>query len=113
MTPLLKVDPNRRTTLIVLDALDECEEGSAAEILQLLFSRAIQIPFLRILVTSRPEPRISSVFNGALNHAKRILHDIEAAVIDQDIRVYLRTGFHRDLIFVWMRIRHQMTKSIR
>jgi NACHT domain len=87
--PLLKIDPNRNTLLIVLDALDECEEKGTAELLKLLFSHAIQIPFLRILITSRPEPHISSVFDDASNYAQRILHDIEASVIEQDIRLYI------------------------
>ena len=65
LAPLLKVDPNRRATLIVLDALEECEEKGAAEILRLLFSHGTRIPFLRILITSRPEPHISSFFDHA------------------------------------------------
>jgi NACHT domain len=91
ITPLLKVHPNRRATLIILDALDECEENGAVEILRLLFSHGTRIPFLRILITSRPEHHISSVFDEAPNVVKRILHDIEGSVIEQDIRFYLRT----------------------
>jgi len=67
--PLLTIDQNRPTMLIIL------------------FSHATQIPFLRILITSRPEPRISSVFDEGPNHAKTVLHDIEASVVQQDIRI--------------------------
>ncbi|KAF9505141.1 hypothetical protein BS47DRAFT_1386036 [Hydnum rufescens UP504] len=81
LKPLGQLDSTRQMTLIVLDALDECKEQGAATILQLLLSHASRLPFLRILITSRPEPHISSVFTEAKNLAKRVLHDIEASVI--------------------------------
>jgi AAA ATPase domain len=89
LKPLGELDSHQRTILIVLDALDECEEQGAATILQLLLSHASRVPFLRILITSRPEPHISSVFSEAGNLAKRILHDIEASVIEEDLRLYI------------------------
>jgi NACHT domain len=89
LIPLLKINPHQRPTLIILDALDECEEKGAADILRLVFSHAIQIPFLRILITSRPQPHLSSVFSKARNLEKTVLHDIEASVIEQDIRFYI------------------------
>ncbi|KAF9517546.1 hypothetical protein BS47DRAFT_1389797 [Hydnum rufescens UP504] len=91
LTPLLKINPGHRPTLIVLDALDECEEKGAAGILQLVFSCAIQIPFLRILITSRPQPHLSLVFKKETNLEKTVLHDVDASVIEQDIRFYIST----------------------
>jgi NACHT domain len=91
LEPLLKVNPKQQPVLIILDALDECEDRGAAEILRLLFSLVTRIPFLRILITSRPEPHISLVFDEELNHAKTVLHDIETSVIQEDIRLYLQT----------------------
>ncbi|KAF9509840.1 hypothetical protein BS47DRAFT_113675 [Hydnum rufescens UP504] len=91
LKPLGKLDTNRRTTVIILDALDECEEQGAATILQLLLSHIARLPFLRILITSRPEPHISSVLDEARNLAKRVLHDIEASVIEDDLRLYIRS----------------------
>ncbi|KAF9511916.1 hypothetical protein BS47DRAFT_1363457 [Hydnum rufescens UP504] len=91
LKPLSELDSHRRTTLIVLDALDECDERGAATILQLLLAHASQLPFLRILITSRPEPHISLVFSDARNLAKRILHDVEASVIEEDLRLYIRS----------------------
>jgi NACHT domain len=91
LTPLLRVDPHRLPTLIILDALDECDEEGAADILRLLFSHAIRIPFLRILITSRPQPYLSSVFNKVPNLAKTVLHDIEASIVQQDIHFYIST----------------------
>ncbi|KAF9515555.1 hypothetical protein BS47DRAFT_1484390 [Hydnum rufescens UP504] len=46
LTPLLKSNPFRHPTLIILDALDECVEKRAADILRLVFSHAMRILFL-------------------------------------------------------------------
>ncbi|KAF9503715.1 hypothetical protein BS47DRAFT_1402150, partial [Hydnum rufescens UP504] len=92
VNPLLRIRRNHQhPTVIIFDALDECEERGATDILRLLFSHAIRIPFLRIFITSRPEFHISSVFNQFENHKKTILHDVEASVIQQDIELYIRT----------------------
>jgi NACHT domain len=91
LTPLLKINPSPQPTLIVLDALDECEEKGAVEILRLLLSSGTRIPFLRFLITSRPEPHISAVFAQTPDLAKTILHDVEVSVIQQDIRIYIST----------------------
>jgi NACHT domain len=91
LTPLLNVNPHRRPILMILDALDEWEEKGAANILRLVFAHLIRIPFLRILITSRPQPHLSSVFNKVPNLAKTVLHDIEASVVQQDIRLYIST----------------------
>ncbi|KAF9505219.1 hypothetical protein BS47DRAFT_1374330 [Hydnum rufescens UP504] len=79
LTPLLSISPHRRPTLLILDALDECEEKGAAEILHLMFAHLARIPFLRVLITSRPQPHLSSVFNRVPNLTKTVLHDIEAS----------------------------------
>ncbi|KAF9517895.1 hypothetical protein BS47DRAFT_1325747 [Hydnum rufescens UP504] len=91
LSPLLTIDPRRSPILIVLDALDECEENGATNILELMFTHLIRIPFLRILITSRPQPHLSSVFNKASSLAETALHDIDASVVDQDIRLYIST----------------------
>ncbi|KAF9503231.1 hypothetical protein BS47DRAFT_1322867 [Hydnum rufescens UP504] len=95
LKPLGRLGSSRQTTLIVLDALDECEEQGADTIVQLLLSHASRLPFLRVLITSRPEPHISSVFTQARNLAKRVLHDIEASVIEEDLRLYIRSELRR------------------
>ncbi|KAF9512012.1 hypothetical protein BS47DRAFT_1114305 [Hydnum rufescens UP504] len=91
LTPLLTINPRRSPIIFILDALDECEEKGAAELLQLMFAHIARIPFLRILITSRPQPHLSSVFNKAPNLMKTILHDIDASVVEQDIRLYIST----------------------
>ncbi|KAG9011282.1 hypothetical protein FRB93_003083 [Tulasnella sp. JGI-2019a] len=44
-------------------------------------------------MTSRPEPHLRSIFNHAENIHKLILHDIEAPIVKNDIRLYLQTSF--------------------
>ncbi|KAF9505348.1 hypothetical protein BS47DRAFT_1385977 [Hydnum rufescens UP504] len=94
LTPLLTINSRRSPILIILDALDECEEEGASHILRLVFEHLIRIPFLRILITSRPQPHLSLVLNEVPNLAKtvvHVLHNIEASVVQQDIRRYIST----------------------
>ncbi|KAF9512030.1 hypothetical protein BS47DRAFT_1486515 [Hydnum rufescens UP504] len=91
LTPLLTINPHRRPIFLILDALDECEEKGAAEILHLMFAHLARIPFLRILITSRPQPHLSSVFDKVPNLARSFLHDIDASIVEQDIHLYVST----------------------
>ena len=75
--------------LLVVDALDECEPKGAQIILNNILSHCTKIPALRILITSRPENHITSIFKRANNTRKVILHEIENAVIARDIQHYL------------------------
>ncbi len=69
--------------------LDECDPKDAQTILNNLVSHCAKIPMLRILITSRPENHITSVFKRANNVEKVILHDIDSGVATQDIQHYL------------------------
>src|SRR5258708_2653390 len=75
--------------LLVVDALDECVPKDAETILRNVISRCTQVPALRILITSRPENHITSLFKWANSIQKVILHDIENVVISSDIQHYL------------------------
>lgn len=93
--PLEKLD-NCNTNLpylVVIDALDECEgETNSEMILQLLVEvRSLKKVRLRILITSRPEVPIRYGFRqiSDTEHRDFILHDIEAAIIDHDISIFL------------------------
>ena len=90
--PLKALGDTRHTVLLVLDALDECaSKEDTSTILQLLLAHAPSIPCnLRILITSRPENHIQSIFDKEQNHAKIILHDIEKAVVNDDIERFVR-----------------------
>jgi hypothetical protein len=80
---------NMRTVLIVIDALDECEERDAREILTLLVKEIHRLPFFKIFITTRPESHIRNVLRVQANHELFHLHEIEDSIVEADIRLYL------------------------
>lgn len=83
------------STIIIIDALDECKDKeSASVVLSLLARHMDSIPSIKFFITGRPEPRIRSGFRLPLMkpHTEvMLLHEIEPTVVDQDIRLYLKT----------------------
>ncbi len=80
-------------TLIVIDALDECEnEGHVIIILHLLARiQFIESVKLRLLVTSRPDLPVRLGFKQIPeSHRDFILHEIPRPVIEHDIGAFLR-----------------------
>ncbi|CUA69306.1 Protein translocase subunit SecA [Shewanella loihica PV-4] [Rhizoctonia solani] len=84
-----------RKLVIVIDALDECNDPHAVKIvLDILFRYAATLP-IKFFVTSRPEPIIrNSMMIGITesNRAQSILylHEIEKSLVQADIELYLR-----------------------
>jgi hypothetical protein len=94
-------------TLLILDALDECDKENGiegGELLPLLIQSLFRIPFpVKILVTSRPEPSIRMM----LNEPKMIgpthvfvpnvfeLHAVASNIVAADIGLYLTSEFKR------------------
>jgi ABC-type cobalt transport system substrate-binding protein len=90
--PLLKLQPDQSiTTVIVIDALDECDDDDDIKlILDLLFRlQEIQSVRLRVVLTSRPDHPILQGFQKEDNHQGLVLHEIPAPVIEHDIRLFL------------------------
>ena len=83
------------STLIVIDALDECkDEEPASAILSVLSRYVDQIPHVKFFITGRPEPRIRSGFRlESLRPITEVfrLHDVERSSVDHDIKLYFRT----------------------
>jgi hypothetical protein len=84
---------DNRTFLVVIDALDECEEEGSIGILLHLLPQVggcgnIRV---RILVTSRPEPPIRHGFDQmeTAAHQGFVLHRMPTEVSDRDIEIYL------------------------
>ncbi|CAE6423483.1 unnamed protein product [Rhizoctonia solani] len=76
--------------LVVIDALDECEDRNGIErTLGILLRYAEQVP-LKFLITSRPEPEI---YNSMRLHepSRSVihLHNIESSLVQADIELYL------------------------
>ena len=85
----------RISTLIIIDALDECkDEEPASAILSILSRCANQIPCVKFFITGRPEPRIRSRFClPALQPITEVLrlHEVERPLVDIDIRLFFQT----------------------
>ena len=83
------------STLIIIDALDECkDEEPASAILSVLSRYVDKIPDVKFFITGRPESRIRSGFRlKPLRPITEIfrLHDVERSSVDHDIKLYFRT----------------------
>ena len=118
LTPLIESDPNVAyeslfdqmkklivqplsessiSTVIVIDALDECEdEESASAILSVLGRLASEIPKVKFFLTGRPEPRISEGFRLPLLARMTdvfILHNVDPHQVDSDTRLFFKSSF--------------------
>ena len=86
---------NTSVILIVIDALDECEDGSHIRRLLHLLSQMKDVKHIniRILVTSRPELPIDLGFKKLSEDAYQdvILHEIPCSIVEQDIAAFLKT----------------------
>ena len=83
------------STLIIIDALDECkDEEPASAILSILSRYMDQVPNVKFFITGRPEPRIRSGFRleslvpstGVLK-----LHEVKPETVNNDIRLFFQT----------------------
>jgi len=85
------------STVIVIDALDECEdEGPASAILSVLGRLVSEIPKVKFFLTGRPEPRISRGFHLPLLTKITdtfILHGIKPDQVNSDIRLFFENSF--------------------
>jgi len=85
------------TTVIVIDALDECEdEEPASAILSVLGRLVPDIPKVKFFLTGRPEPRISIGFRLPLLKEITdmfVLHNVEPDQVDRDVRLFFKNKF--------------------
>ena len=85
------------STIIVIDALDECkDEEPASAILSVLGQFIFQIPKIKFFITGRPEPRIRAGFRLPLLAKATdvfILHEVESGQVDHDIQTFFRHKF--------------------
>ena len=83
------------STLIIIDALDECrDEEPASSILSILSRFVDEIPNVKFFITGRPEPQIRSGFR--LQPLARItevlkLHEVKPEAVNSDIERFFRT----------------------
>ena len=94
----LIVNPLRKTetqTLIIIDALDECQGDEPASTFLSVLSRYVDdIPFVKFFITGRPESQIRSGFRleSLRPHTDMFrLHDVDPHSVDSDIKLFLKT----------------------
>ncbi|KAG8968515.1 hypothetical protein FRC03_007166 [Tulasnella sp. 419] len=94
--PLRSMGAQQTPLIVVMDALDECDNNQlVTTLLRLLSEFILTNPEinLKIFITSRPEPHIEAAFRrGSANQVSKpfVLHDIERSIVQADIKVYLR-----------------------
>ena len=96
---MLIVEPlgsSNTSTVIVIDALDECVDEEPQSAILSVMGRLVEgIPSVKFLITGRPEPRIQSGFRlGLLKPLTDVfvLHGVEPSIINTDIRLFLEHG---------------------
>ena len=94
--PLQSVDIS---TVIVIDALDECRDQDPESTFLLVLGRLTSmIPSVKFFVTSRPEAHILSGFCGSLlkdSTQAFILHNVEPYAINNDIHHFFKHELSR------------------
>jgi len=93
----LIVEPLRSTgisTVIVIDALDECKDDEPSSAILFVLGRLIkQIPMVKFFITGRPEPRIKTGFRLPLlvdTTNVFVLHDVHPSMVNDDIYLFLK-----------------------
>ena len=85
------------STIIIIDALDECEdEEPASAILSVLGQFIAQIPKVKFFVTGRPEPCIQKGFRLPLLANITdvfVLHEVEPSQVNNDIQLFFKHKF--------------------
>ena len=79
---------SKSTILIVIDALDECDEKGAERLLSLFLQEIPKVPNLKVFFTTRPERHIRNILLRYQSHQLYRLHEIENSIVEGDIRKY-------------------------
>ena len=96
----LITDPIRESaasTVIVIDALDECKDDETISAILSLLGRLVEeVPMVKFFLTGRPEPRIQTGFRLPLLKKATdvfVLHDVESRFVSNDIRLFFKRSF--------------------
>ncbi|QRV96433.1 Vegetative incompatibility protein HET-E-1 [Ceratobasidium sp. AG-Ba] len=96
LEPLQQVATSlQRNLVIVIEALDECEnQQGVGELLDMILENAQTMP-VRFFLTSRPEPVIRNRMlrrSGDREQFELHLHELDHTMVGEDIKRYLRVG---------------------
>ena len=93
----LIIEPLQETglsTVIVIDALDECKDDEPSSAILSLLGRFVgEISRVKFFITGRPEPRIKTGFRLPLlvdSTDVFVLHDVDPSLVENDIRIFLK-----------------------
>ncbi|RPB18652.1 hypothetical protein L211DRAFT_901709 [Terfezia boudieri ATCC MYA-4762] len=94
LNPLKNAPAQSIQLVVVIDALDECDNYDDIRLILKLLAQAkcLHTIRLRVLVTSRPETPISLGFRNLPGEVYQdfVLHDIPPAIVNQDISTFFR-----------------------
>ena len=99
--PLSKIRSDRTplTIILVIDALDECDEKNNLRGILMSFAKAKSLTNLnlKVLLTSRPNGSIRAGLKRAAekDHKIIVLHDIPPAFVERDIHLFFEEKFSR------------------
>ncbi|EGX45785.1 hypothetical protein AOL_s00140g101 [Orbilia oligospora ATCC 24927] len=85
-------------SVIVIDALDECDNDNDVRLLVNLFGKLAELKDvdIRVFVTSRPETPIRVGFKKIDgSYEGLVLHDIEQKIIQHDIKIFFEKQFEK------------------
>ncbi|KAG8709513.1 hypothetical protein FRC11_005481 [Ceratobasidium sp. 423] len=85
-------DPWPSNSVVVIDALDECDNRKGTEIiLNILLTKAHNLP-IKFFISSRPEPAIRDQMSKPVADqvsSRLVLHELDENTVRMDIRTYL------------------------
>ena len=97
--PLSRLNGQRLTLSLVIDALDECENQEDIKLILQLFVEIKDLVAVNfgIFVTSRPETPIRLGFRDMSNitYQDLVLQNIPRSIVEHDIRNFLKHDFHQ------------------
>ncbi|KAG6882350.1 hypothetical protein C0993_010935, partial [Termitomyces sp. T159_Od127] len=78
--------------LVVVDALDEIQNGEGSEFLKELLETVANdsLPGFKFLITSRPDPKIADLCKSFSSNAVCHLYNIAEKEVDEDILIYFK-----------------------
>ncbi|TVY73353.1 Vegetative incompatibility protein HET-E-1, partial [Lachnellula suecica] len=100
LNPISRLQQSHQSYVLIIDALDECEDDQNIRIILGLLAeaRSIKTVGLRVILTSRPEIpiRYGISYIPQAQHQDFILHNVPATIINHDISLFLE--FHLGII---------------
>ena len=84
-----------RPVVVIIDALDECEDQDAKAILAALTKLVEELPSFRVVLTTRPQSNLPTDLN---THKVLYLQNIDEKIVDGDIRLFLEYSISREQV---------------